>query len=182
MAVCASQSYFRNTLYDRRRKPSSKCQYEVLEMSESFSEQIRNIADKIKTDATTDRSSGYIDVDEYIIDETLPESLTRKTLEEVSEYQEQLAAGLILATGEIGGDLLKDNTNLDTVRSQLKTPDRSFDVEYNRKITQPSSSGEPGEQENVYGHTQLKVTSFEDSEQITAVQNHIQQRANEIFS
>lgn len=76
-------------------------------------ENIRQIADNLKSNAQVDEA--VITFQDNAFKDNLPEDIKYKLAKQYEKYKIDFSAGLHLAAGELGNEILRDNDDVDTV-------------------------------------------------------------------
>lgn len=76
-------------------------------------ENVRQIADNLKSNAQVD--DAVINFQDNAFKENLPDDIKYKFAKQYEKYKMDFSAGLHLAAGELGNEILRDNEDVDTV-------------------------------------------------------------------
>lgn len=152
---------------------------------QQISEDVQSIAKTIKDHADVDKNTGTVTISKDAYKATLPDDLTFDQVKKVYQHTEKAVAGLTLATGEIGEELLKERDDIDAVSAQMDIPRHvEMSAQYNRKTTGPKSV-QDRTQVDRFGTTQVRVKTLAQNPNrgdLKKVRSHLQKRAEEIFS
>lgn len=149
------------------------------------SDKVRSIAEIIKSNSEVDEEQGLINVANGAYEETLPEDLTMDQVKKVYRHTEDVVAGLALANGELGENIVQNNTNVNTVSAEMKIPRHvEMHAQYNKKTTGPKSVQDRTPVDR-YGTTQVRVKTLGQQPnrgEFKKVRSHLQERAEKLFS
>lgn len=158
-------------------------------MSE-VSQRVKDLAKSLKGEMTLKDGGAFVFKDEKTAYEnTLPEHLNMKTVDEVYKHNEDVTAALTLATGELGADALKKNKKLDGVTSELKIGKHAdISVGYLRsqeqRIPNFQDKSKPPEKVTRYGVTTTRIRTFaqKNKGELKKVRTQLSEQAEKLFS